>query len=148
METNLKIFQSTRIMSRGRLFRIIEETFTFVFWNVIVVVVIIVGWAVVEKGPRQLQMSQMVYINSRESFAWVLRLFMASPPGLVSKTLRVWMRLCVCACELQILCRWRKQWVSRRQREQSEQWERKESELRVASLAVKKIAWNVIYNQY
>ena len=37
----------------------------------------------------------VVKFEYRESEAWDLGMFMASPPGLAFKILRVWMRLCV-----------------------------------------------------
>ena len=48
-----------------------------------------------------------VYINNRESQAWTLRLFMASPSGLTSKTksMDAFPYMCVSVYEWWILCR-------------------------------------------
>ena len=59
---------------------------------------ITVGWTVLEKGPGYSLVLDdcRCDVKNRESQAWALRLFMASPPGVTSKTLRVWTRLRVC----------------------------------------------------
>ena len=57
-----------------------------------------------EKAQDSLQCSTTADVSS----PWDLRLFMASLPGLMFKTLRVWMRLCVCVHEWRIFVQMKK----------------------------------------